>query len=892
MWLRIIMKKESSVHNRLLHGLQAVGHMRLKAAETIAAIMLAIVLGAFPAAAESGKTFSLHTASYKTEKGASSDVRHLREKGYGAYFRKVSIPGKGVWYRVYAGSYESREKAAKAAGALKKSGIASFVSIERQQKPAEVKEKAVAPAKNKKEAVKSAPEKKKEETQGKKPASAAVKAPDAAENGKRAKAADNGKGLPVSAKVLPPPPEKKQIAENRPQASTTSVPAVPAKTTEPAAVSPVPSGNPLYDEAMKDFQAGLYEKAANNLKKLHAVKQTDPVLREHVLRRLADAFFFLGEMRGKQDYFNAVDYYKQILNDYPDPRPGNDLVYDRLSKCNWNLKFYYEAVQSLERLTMRYPESPYVPDALFRSAEILSLLGKLKEAIDKSQVYVNKYPEGAHAKKATFIIADCYYRLSQPENAETWYAQAQKKWSDLSDLPKYIIIDFGYHKYRYRKFSDAVDVFSYYISLYPADAWTKPVMLAMARSLAEMNQEATALKVYSQVMERYPESREAMEASVAMAALGVEKPGIRLPLYLAGVDNYQEPIIAYGLMLKKNPERDVVELILNQRSIAFAKIGRYRESIEVCLELLRQYPQGAYRNEALKNFKANALYLVNESYGKSDYVAVSDLYYRVAYHGMTKDMDFDTLFKVGDSLKMIGLYNDALSVFNDLSKMSTTLENETRTIIAMAEIEKMLGRDKEAEQKLLGILNQSKQKDSKAYRAAKAIMADIMYNRGSYDSAIESYKEALMKSGENEETLSAYENYADALKAKNMCSQASANYKKVIDAAGRNENKYPARMIAGAYMGMGDCLFKEKKFDEGMAMYEKGMKYITADDRKMWSVYRVAQEAMKASNYPLAEKSFAQLKASSDSAFWTKIGEYTVESGKWSEKHAEYLKNQ
>lgn len=99
-------------------------------------------------------------------------------------------------------------------------------------------------------------------------------------------------------------------------------------------------------------------------------------------------------------------------------------------------------------------------------------------------------------------------------------------------------------------------------------------------------------------------------------------------------------------------------------------------------------------------------------------------------------------------------------------------------------------------------------------------------------------------------------------------------------------------MIAGAYMGMGDCLFKEKKFDEGMAMYEKGMKYITADDRKMWSVYRVAQEAMKASNYPLAEKSFAQLKASSDSAFWTKIGEYTVESGKWSEKHAEYLKNQ
>lgn len=915
MRLRIIIKNGSYVHNKLvsvrkggtshpgsheggwmLTVRQAVEMMgSIIPALTAAAAIVFFMAGISSAAAESGRNFSIHTSSYKTEKGALVDIKSLRAKGYDAYFRKTAVPGKGVWYRVYVGGYESRDKATKAATAMKKGGLVTFVSVERRQKPP-AKGRADEPVKSRKETAKPAPEKVREAGKERKdaarPAPAPAKPAGSADGNKTALAAGSGKNAPAPAKASPPPPEVKQNVENRPVASTTSAPAQPPAAAPAVAAPQAPTGNPLYDEAMRDFQAGQYEKAVISLKKLNSARLTDPAMRESVLRRLADAHYFLGEKKGKQDYFSASDYYKQILNDYPDPRAGNDLVYDRLSRCHETLRFYYEALQTLEKLISRYPGSPHVGDAMFRSGEVLNKNGKMDKAVEKYVAYVKQYPNGTHARNASYIIGDCYYRLGQSENAETWFTFARNRWPELSELPKYIVIDLGYHKYRSRKFSEAVDVFSQYVSLYPADEWAKSVAMALGRSLAEMGQETTALKVFGQVIERYPDSREAVEAAVAMASIGVEKPGLRVPWYMAGADNYRDPIIAYGLLLRKHPEADLVELILNQKGNALAKLGNHREAVDTSLELLRMNPKGNFRSEALRTFRASALYLVNDGYGKGDYVAVSDLYYRVALHGMLKDMDFDTLFKIGESLKMIGLNNDALSVFNDLSKMSTTLQNENRTIIAMAEIEKMTGRDKDAEQKLLGILNQSKQKDAGAYRSARAMIADILYNRGSYDDAIKSYREVLMKSGETEETMSAYENYADALRAKDMCSQASQNYQKVIDAAGREGAKYPARMVAGAYMGLGDCLFKEKRLNEGMAMYEQGMKYIAADDRKMWSVYRIAREAMKASNYPLAEKSFAQLKASGDSAFWTKITEYTLESGKWSDRHAAYLKKQ
>jgi cell division septation protein DedD len=39
-------------------------------------------------------------SSYQNVDGAKKEVNLLKSKGYNAYFEKVLIPDKGVWYRV------------------------------------------------------------------------------------------------------------------------------------------------------------------------------------------------------------------------------------------------------------------------------------------------------------------------------------------------------------------------------------------------------------------------------------------------------------------------------------------------------------------------------------------------------------------------------------------------------------------------------------------------------------------------------------------------------------------------------------------------------------------------------------------------------------------------
>ncbi|MBW1892834.1 MAG: SPOR domain-containing protein [Deltaproteobacteria bacterium] len=55
--------------------------------------------------------YALQIASLKEVKHADALVKKLKNKGYSAYYIAVSLPGKGVWYRVRIGPLKSKTKA-------------------------------------------------------------------------------------------------------------------------------------------------------------------------------------------------------------------------------------------------------------------------------------------------------------------------------------------------------------------------------------------------------------------------------------------------------------------------------------------------------------------------------------------------------------------------------------------------------------------------------------------------------------------------------------------------------------------------------------------------------------------------------------------------------------
>jgi len=75
-----------------------------------------------------GYYYTVHVSSHKTHSNAEKSISQLRAKGYDAFYKRVNILGKGVWYRVYIGRWEDREKALSFGKRLKSAGIIDYLT--------------------------------------------------------------------------------------------------------------------------------------------------------------------------------------------------------------------------------------------------------------------------------------------------------------------------------------------------------------------------------------------------------------------------------------------------------------------------------------------------------------------------------------------------------------------------------------------------------------------------------------------------------------------------------------------------------------------------------------------------------------------------------------------
>jgi len=75
----------------------------------------------------SGKGYTVQVAAFKTEKDANRMVEKLKRDGYAAYRTITKIEGKGIWFRVRVGKYQSRAEAVKLRQKLKKAGKETMI---------------------------------------------------------------------------------------------------------------------------------------------------------------------------------------------------------------------------------------------------------------------------------------------------------------------------------------------------------------------------------------------------------------------------------------------------------------------------------------------------------------------------------------------------------------------------------------------------------------------------------------------------------------------------------------------------------------------------------------------------------------------------------------------
>jgi TolA-binding protein len=813
--------------------------------------------------AAEGNLYTIHCASYKTKDKAADDVKKFGALGYSAFAVAVDINGKGKWYRVFAGKFDSMEKAKLTAEEMKAKKLISEYSIfpfftEQSKKNKEIKvEDQVSPEDKSPKIKQEKPQKinkEKKETIGAKK-----------------KETDKLQHDPLSIIIDKNNNKIKNAVEIGDEKEE------------------VNSGSELFDKAIGEYKEKNYDRALVIFKEFVTRDDTSKELGERALRKMADCYYFLGTKGKKESLRIAVEFYKNTLQSFPDPRKENALTYFHMAKSYEYLKNYTDSLKIYENLLAQYPESPYAQESAFKIGEMLYLTGKYNQAADKLIAYLMKYRGGQFAKNAFYLVADCYYKLKQSASAEIWFRDAQKKWPDIMDIQKEIIIDMGQHKYSVRRYDDAISIFSIYVNLYPNEEKSKEVLLMLANSYKAAAEYSAALTIYNMIIERYPTEKEAKESIMAMASLGVEKPGVKVFSALSNIHYYKNPIDAYDTVLMKTATGDVAEIAMLQKGEALHKMKKDRSSADIYLEFLKMYPQSKMIDEAKKGLKLASGTLLDEYFQKKDYLAVADIYYK-AYGALPFQADeYDRINKIIISMREIGLNEESLRLLKDYKKICKDETVGNKIMLEIAEGEMDRAKYDEAESILNELIVKPAFKNTAMMTMIKKHLAEIAYKKRLYDKAVTEY-ESVINSGHNiNNTGHDFLYYADSLKEKKDNSRALQNYLTAVKYFG--QDKKTAESYGETYKEIGDLYFQTRNYKSGLDMYNKAVMNTSDQDLKNWSRIYAGQSYLMMTNNAEAQKTFLQIKTESGpEGFWTKVVDYYVDDQKWWEKYGGQLK--
>lgn len=103
-----------------------------------------------------------------------------------------------------------------------------------------------------------------------------------------------------------------------------------------------------------------------------------------------------------QDYSRAVTVYQGILDG--NPADGDQIRYE-LADSYFRISKYDQARIEFDELVKGWPQSPLVPEALYRAGVILALDGNFEEAEQVFRKVIKTYPDNTFSTEARFGLA-------------------------------------------------------------------------------------------------------------------------------------------------------------------------------------------------------------------------------------------------------------------------------------------------------------------------------------------------------------------------------------------------------------------------------------------------------------------------------------------------------
>lgn len=219
-------------------------------------------------------------------------------------------------------------------------------------------------------------------------------------------------------------------------------------------------------------------------------------------QRLYNSFNRAEELILDGEYNQAVELYRGIYEDHPDFNLAAKSLYRAGEVQNLFLDQYHDALLAFLRLEKDYPESPHVMSALEQEADIYkNRLRDYGRAAALYQKLVDR--EREPGDRFLYELADCYFRVSNFEQARIEFENMLKAWPDsvyVTEVRYRIGVAYSLDG----KLKLAEDVFRQVIKDFPDDLFATEARFSLASVLEEQERLRESLKILVELEPVYP----------------------------------------------------------------------------------------------------------------------------------------------------------------------------------------------------------------------------------------------------------------------------------------------------------------------------------------------------------------------------------------------------
>lgn len=310
-----------------------------------------------------------------------------------------------------------------------------------------------------------------------------------------------------------------------------------------------------------------------------------------------EALYAVADIKKQINSDHLDEFFEEITQAYIEAMNSN-LQSNRVPNALLNLGLinlkvgnFPEAKAYFKILQDKYPDDNNIPSISYYWGEYYYKKGDYKKAADQFQYLIQTYPGNQLVKQSAYYLADSLNKTGFTDQAFQIVDYIDKRWPDYYMENNLFLLLAGDIEMKLKMWTEAKGHYFVYYNLNP-EAESADIALARIGDIyVRMGQQGAAKQIYEKVVEDFPGREGALIAQMRLAEEGIyDDPSMVEMVDVFDRPYTMKPVKIYSDIVENYPESPLAPIAQLKLAMWYAFNKKYPEALAAAQNLLEKFP--------------------------------------------------------------------------------------------------------------------------------------------------------------------------------------------------------------------------------------------------------------------------------------------------------------